>query len=158
MPDIPDQEIKINQSHWASRLTVVENVYHQAADENPIVLETRFSSEGKSQEQVYQRKLSVGKERVKVSLGWFDEDPSLIKMLVISNDEGRLQVIPTSEEKSKSEKQVLFVDLCEASLPQVRMMVRPGDSLRLSLTDYRFLTVQSATDDQIKTRITVFPG
>lgn len=117
------------------RLTVVEQVYHQPADEQPDGFESKFSCELHDREQVYQRRTRVGEERKPVDLGWLNR----VSMLVISNETGKnLQVQPSKEEKKEMDEKVLEVsfDGCEHGwliLPGHTMRAKPSDisSLRI---------------------------
>ena len=116
-----------------SRVTVVETVYHRSPGAPPVGVESRFSQDLDSDEQVYERRLKATKEWQLLDCGWV-EDPL---MLLIINEEGkRLQVNPTDEEREDTAKRVLqiayvIIVLGEVGGEGIPYLVPPGTSTRL---------------------------
>lgn len=108
-----------------SRVTVVEQVYHQILNGQPHLVESRFSRDLESDEQAYERRLKVGEAGVPLDCGWVTK----ASQLLIINEEGRnLQVNPTDEERKKLSEKVLEVYYVQSLTSP--WLVLPGESMR----------------------------
>lgn len=86
------------------RVTVVEQAYYQSPDDQPRVVETRYSQDLQTDEQPYLRLMKVTEEWRHIDHGWV-EDAS---WLIISNEEGRVgTVIPSREEQAAARAKVV---------------------------------------------------
>ncbi len=110
-----------------SRVTVVETVYHQHAGESATSIESRFARNLETQEQLYQRRLKIGKSWTPLDCGWLEE----VSMLVIHNEEGQnLLVHPTPEEKEKTNAKVIEVSHTPNPNNNTSWIIPPGESMR----------------------------
>lgn len=110
------------------RISVVEAIYHQSPDEQPMSVESRFEIElASSGEQPYIRtRQKVGGNWSLVETGWAHNPV----MIVIKNEEGRYTVNPTDEERQNVESRVLHVGIGD----EVHMLtIGPRESLRLPI-------------------------
>ncbi len=90
-----------------SKLTVVGTVYYQCAGGEPVSVESKFTRELDSDEQIYQRRSKVGEDFIPLDCGWLGDN---VGMLVLTNDEGKnLQVHPTEEEAEALSRRVIEV-------------------------------------------------
>ena len=106
------------------RLTVRETVYHHPFGHNPQVIETRFSHELETTEQLYERHLQVTKEWQPLDCGWLEDN---VGMLIIQNDEGQfLYVNPTDEEREAAAKKTVEVSYKD----EQGWLIPPGESMR----------------------------
>jgi hypothetical protein len=100
LPPLPEDKSPVISVPNRDRLTVVETVYHQAAEGFPSVAlgdATRFSRELDSDEQPYERHRVAGEKWEPLDCGWIDA----AGMLIIRNDEGHFAVNPTPEQKAE---------------------------------------------------------
>lgn len=108
-----------------SRITVVEQVYHQVSGDQPHLVESKFSRELESDEQPYERHLKVGEEPELLDCGWVKK----ASQLLIINEEGRfLQTQPTEAEREELQLKVLEVYFGKLSIDS--WIVPPGESMR----------------------------
>lgn len=111
----------------SSRAVVLETVYFGGIHE-PITHECRFSVPSSSEEQAYQRRVTVKQELIPLDTGWVS-GPML---LVLENPRLPQQTILSKEEKDKLEAQIILV-YCE--LPgQVKTplsYIPYGESIRI---------------------------
>ena len=106
-----------------SSLTVVEQVYYRARDENPTHIETRYSRVLSTDEQIYVRRLNVGEEWYDIGTGWIER----CAMIVIQNEEGKgLQQIPTVEQQKEIDSRVVELGYGEIAL----FKILPKESFR----------------------------
>lgn len=88
------------------RVTVVEQAYYQSPDDQPRVVETRYTQDLQSDEQPYLRVMKLTEEWKPIDCGWI-EDASL---LILTNEEGRVgTVIPPREEQDAAALKVVEV-------------------------------------------------
>lgn len=122
-----------------SRLTVVESVYHQSPNSQPIGVEARYGRLLATDEQPYVRKFTVGPQRQRLPLGWLagtEENggpgPACVGLLCVANDEGRQRtVMPTPEERASSDARLITLAVAVTeSLSVAFAVVRPGESCR----------------------------
>lgn len=86
------------------RVTVVEQAYYQSPDDQPRVVETRYSQDLRTDEQPYLRLMKVTEEWKHIDHGWV-EDAS---WLIITNEEGKVgTVIPSREEQLAAANKVV---------------------------------------------------
>lgn len=118
------------------RLAVVETAYHQQFGKQPHSIETRFSRQLSTQNQLYERQLVATEEWYPLDCGWLESTG----MMVLVNNEGKfLQVQPTDEEREAAERKVLEVSYQDAPhnvwliLPRESMRAQPGDVRKLRI-------------------------
>lgn len=117
-----------------SSITVVEQVYYRAGDEDPTHIDTRYSRTLTSHEQVYERRMKVGVEWQAIDTGWIDR----CAMFIIKNEEGiGLQRNPTVEQQAGIDTKIVEIGYGEISL----FKIPPKESFRgiPSLDFKRFL-------------------
>lgn len=107
------------------RLTVVENVYHQAISDGqgPTQFESRYSRELDTKEQVYQRRTKVGEDWEPLDFGWIEK----VGLLLIRNEEGKFTEIPTDEENQRTQRKILEVAYCSEGSG---WLIPVGESMR----------------------------
>lgn len=119
------------------RLTVVETVYHRPSGEDATSVESRFSRELRTINQVYLRRCRATEEWQNLDCGWL----SSCSMLCIRNRAGtNLQVIPSDEERKETARKILEVSYC--SSPRDVWLVYPGESMRASPAQVKELRVR----------------
>ena len=114
--------------------TVVEMDTHQLPRESGVTSESRYQRRCHSDEQVYQRTITLDEKWRPLDTGWVKE-PALVK---ISNEEGIYwQVVPTQEEREEVETHVIEIcflpaDVLERSpeRPPPDIEVPPAESSR----------------------------
>ena len=62
-----------------ARMTVVEQIYHQCADQSPESFGSSFNVVLKSDEELYKRRIDVGTDWTKVDTGWV-KCPTLLRI------------------------------------------------------------------------------
>ena len=112
------------------RLTVVEQVYHQIAGEQPTSVNSQFSRVLASDEQPYVRRCKATEDWQPIDIGWVED----VGMLVIVNNEGTFRHrIPTDEQRAEVAKRVLDVGV-ETATGICRILrvwkIPPGESGR----------------------------
>jgi hypothetical protein len=116
----------INRKVQFNRITVIEFVYHKAQDRSPAVHENRYTRMLASDEQFYSRSTKVGEGWKPLDLGWFEEDPNKIGLMVLVNDEGK-KTAANKEEAEDVSKRILELGLKTDS---VFALLPPGESMR----------------------------
>lgn len=110
-----------------SKLTVVDTVYYQCVGGEPVSVESKFSRELDSDEQIYQRHSKVGEDFIPLDCGWLERN---VGMLLITNEEGKnLQAHPTEEEAETLSRRVLEVRYKGNGLAG-GWLIPPGESFR----------------------------
>lgn len=130
------------------RMVVVESVYYQKEGEQPTCVESKWSQFLQSDEPPYHRTLKVGKEWQEVSLGWAED----CAMLLLKNEEGKFQIVPTEEERKAVEALVIQVAI-DGTLA---LKVGPGQSARFTSPRGTKLSVRCLTGIARLT-VVVFP-
>ncbi len=102
-----------------SRLTVVDSVYYQCPNQKTTQADSRFHRTVESREQPYVRHLEATEEWQLLDCGYLANEP-ISQVLIINNEGMNLQVRPTLEEATETEKKVLEVGHIEMG------QVRPG--------------------------------
>ncbi len=121
-----------------SQITVVEQVYHRLVGNQPCLVESRFSRELVSNEQPYERHLSVGEQGKPLDCGWVKE----ASQLLILNEAGRnLQVNSTKEGREETSRKVLEVYYLGAV--GFSWLVYPRESIRVCPNTLEGLAVRS---------------
>ena len=91
-----------------SRLTVVLNVHHEQAQDQPRSLSVPFAELLQTEHESYSRRCKATPEWVSVDLGWVP--PEDVGYLVIEHLEGRkFSIHPTAEEKARVMGRVLEI-------------------------------------------------
>lgn len=114
----------------AARITIVDLLYHQptAGGAAPVVVESRFEHKVTSDEQPYVRITKVGGDWQTLDTGWV-KHPSFV---VITNNEGTfLEKQPSPAERAEVAAHVIELGSDNYCL----LLIRPGESLRLSPVD-----------------------
>lgn len=160
MNDETTIEAPKNQTRKA-RLVVVETIYHQMPDGQPIDVSIRHSQLLESTEQPFQRRFTVGTECIKLPLGWFKDDDGNIlpcSMLVIENrgmdlPQGQL----TAAQKIESDSRVLEYALCMNERFEPMDAVLSGKSIRTCPTDLSRIMLRCRKGTTNVT-VTIFPA
>jgi hypothetical protein len=136
---------------------LVEMLFHQGSDGQVHPVETRLAKELESDEQMWIRVSRVGPEWTKLETGWIEE----CTMLLIRNDEGGFQRMPTKEEKDEMAQQVIFVGQPPIGGDKQNVVlswfIRPGESLRGSPVDLRHLFIRSGSGKPIRYTLALIP-
>ena len=138
-----------------SHLVVVESVYHQPADGQPIVAESRFSRRLRTDEQPYVRWFKVTEEWQSLDHGWLDA----AGMLVLKNEEGtNPQTIPSAEERAEIAAKVAEIGLlANDTLVLLFALLQPGESLRFQPIGIPALVVR-CRKGEARCCLHLFPG
>jgi len=114
------------QKKIADRVTVVETIYHQVQGEQPTTIDSRYSRNLETNEQLYQRRFTVAEDWTLIDLGWAGKNVSLLH---ISNEEGRFpHNIPTLEELEEAAKRIIEVSYVPTS--GMGWSIPPRESMR----------------------------
>jgi hypothetical protein len=93
-----------------SRVTVVEQVYHQVTGEQPTVINTPPAwRDGDTDEQPWVREITIGGAWTALDLGWFKDNPAGVGTLVLRNKAAARNVIPTDAEAAEQASHVIEV-------------------------------------------------
>lgn len=144
-----------------ARLVVVEMVYHQMPDGQPIDVAIRHSQLLESNEQPFQRRFTVGTEWTRLPLGWFKNDDGIVlpcSMLVIENrgmdlPQGQL----TEAQKNESESRVLEHGLFINGWYEITDAVLSGKSIRTCPTELLKIWLRCIKGTTNVT-VTIFPA
>lgn len=115
------------------RITVVDRVYQQSSEDS-LMTESGFFRWLKTADQPYQRKLSIGKQWVKLDHGWL----KAAGMMVLECHLTQFQVQPTDEQRRAAEARIIEVGVGETN-PVPAFVVRPGESMRVMPADLDIL-------------------
>jgi hypothetical protein len=108
-------------------VVTIETVYHQIAGEQPMSVEVRSRRTLNTDEQPYQRKLTVGPEWQKLDTGWI-VNPSV---LVVSNEEGtRIFTNPTEDQRTELAAKEVRVGIKMGGSVVAISRIPPGESVR----------------------------
>ncbi len=149
VPNPVPRQITISKS----RIIVVETVYHQSSGLQPTAVESRYSHNLKTDEQVYGPRRIVATEEWKpLDVGWV----KTASLLILSNEEGKnLQVNPTQKEREDIASRV--VHLAYRGLHgDGTWMIHPGHSFRGCPNSLRELFIRCQSG-QAECFVTVFP-
>ena len=138
-------------TNGADLLTVIEMVYHRPVDGEHGGVETRFNRKLQTQEQMYQRKMTVGEAWVPLDLGWLDENG--ISALVLVNNEEHFTHQPTEEELAELAKKVIQIGYAEGGYA---WDIPPGESFRGTPTNSEHLFVR-CVHGSAKCTLTLIP-
>lgn len=138
------------------RLTVLVNVHHEHAGDQPMSVQHAYSEVLKTTEDHYTRRYSIGSEWKAVSIGHFMDDPSLVGVVIIQNLEGtNLQVRPTESEAKELEGRVVLASYSEKDdesddiPPRGLLIKRP--------VDVRKLKIRTPSPSPVQIRVTIIP-
>jgi hypothetical protein len=108
--EVTEGPLAMRPAEQRDSITVVEQIYHQPAGEEPTAYHHSFVRKLFIQEQPYSRKIKVGEGWQPLDLGWFRDRPDAIGMVQVVNSEGRLtQTQPTDEERAAVAAKVICV-------------------------------------------------
>lgn len=106
-----------------ARLVVVEQIYFQSHNNDPVPLERRFVRQLKTDEQPYSRIIKVGKEWQQLDCGWIDK----CSMLHIENIYPQWSVNPTPEERKEVDERIVELAICREDAPSGSIVVGDWD-------------------------------
>ena len=108
--EVAGEQIVMRPAAQQDSMTVVEQIYHQPAGEEPTAYHHSFVRKLFIQEQPYSRKIKVGGGWQPLDLGWFADKPDAVGMVQVINNEGRFtQTQPTDEERAAAAAKVIEV-------------------------------------------------
>jgi hypothetical protein len=117
-----------------SRIVIVENVYHQSPNEDPIVVESRFDRWLSTNEQPFIRKMYVEQEWKPLDYGWINN----ASILVITNEKDKsIAVRPTHSQQELLNNRILEVGI----IPTIEDKPRDMHSPKLDNTPIIFTTI-----------------
>jgi hypothetical protein len=135
-----------------SRLAIVETLYYQQEDAQPISHDHRFSKPISSSEQAYLRLTFVGEEWQKVDTGWVKE----CSVIIIKNESGKFSKIPTEDKKEAESKKVLEISIVPHSSPAFAcIIIPPQESARFTPKEISCLKIRCAKGESRYTIIAV---
>ena len=154
-----DVKVVVPENELKSRLVVVETFYHQHGGDVATAVSTSFARWLDTNEQVYQRKLKVGREWLQLDFGWLKELP-VLGMLHIKNDEGCFPVVnPTKEERESASKKVLMLGVLRLGITTPLMILPPGETLRFQpLNEHPVNWLVCCIEGEAKFTMTVSPN
>jgi hypothetical protein len=110
-----------------SRLIVVEHIYHQAINEQPVGVEARYTRHLMTNEQPYRRKITVREDWQPLDHGWL----GACSALHIKNEAAQYQMVPTPEEQREDDARI--VELASGTNPVETgnsWLILPGETFR----------------------------
>lgn len=116
----------------ASRIVVVDKIYHQPPNESPVGESLGFSRAVASDEVPYSRPVKVGPEAVPVDKGWVEE----VGMILVK-----------TPSDAKSDLSVL--------LNAFELVVKPGEHLRLPVSIIEGIRLSASAE--VQATVTVYP-
>ena len=129
--EVAGEQIVMRPAAQQDSITVVEQIYHQPAGEEPTAYHHSFVRKLSVQEQPYSRKIKVGEGWQPLDLGWFADKPDAIGMVQIINDEGHfLQTQPTDEERAAAAAKV--IEMRGSFVDKMVWLIPPGEAQRSS--------------------------
>ena len=142
--EVAGEQVAMRPAAQQDSMTVVEQIYHQPAGEEPTAYHHSFVRKLTVQEQPYSRKIKVGEGWQPLDLGWFADKPDAVGMVQVVNNEGRFtQTQPTDEERVAAAAKVICLvsRVIDAGIGGMLAedsfcwLIRPGESFRGSSTD-----------------------
>lgn len=135
-------------------LLMVFNLHHQHNGEQPSSLHCVAERWLETEEQPYERRITLTENAVPLNLGWFSDTPGAVGAIAIENNEtrGLLQKL------SAEEKADLASHIVEIYHPNMGMvvLVRPGWVQLLEVTDFATLKLRCQYGSA-KCKVTVYP-
>jgi hypothetical protein len=135
------------------RITIVQMIYHQLPDSNPVTMDQRFTRTLETLEQQYVRHttISQGPNWTDLDTGWFKNECS---HLILKNNEGRnWSKIPTQSQKDEVASRIL--DISFDGINAV-LEVRPGEATSFFPIDLSKIKLRSRNGNA-KISIIVLP-
>ena len=137
------------------RFGVVNTLFHQQPHTPAFTVEARFTRFLDSDEQPYQRRLTLTEDWQKLDYGWLA--PDRVAVLVIKNEEGRYLTIPTQEEKDDMARRTIHLGHKIGDVVAAYWLVRPGECFQgepFSLEDFYLRSAKG----KIRCTITIIPS
>ena len=148
-PLLPALEADLNPNN---RITLILRAYHHSTDEQPFSIEPEpnYTTECKTKEDPWTRRMKVGEEWEEVDLGWLQDTAGLV---VLINTEGthRSQVNPSQEQRDETAKKLVEVRTCEGDINP--LLLPPGEFLPIKVDNPRLLKIKS---EHGRARVTVY--
>jgi hypothetical protein len=122
-----------------NRLTVVETIYHQSKDNDPVSSQTGFCRNLETEEQVYRRDLHLDAEKgwQPLDIGWLRE--SGCSHLSVTNKGGKRSTVqPTPEERAEMATRIVDIyygwtaPTAETNPLDCLTFLLPGESFRVT--------------------------
>lgn len=143
-----------------ARITVVEHVYYQDGEGQPIAISNGWSRTLTSiDSQPYSRHLKVTEDWTPLDLGWLKDSP--ISLIILSNEEGKnLERNPTLAEReaiSKRIVEVAYTGSHDLGRIEPDSYFLPGESVRLHPLTSSTIHLRCSSGTA-KVNLTIFPG
>lgn len=137
-----------------NRLVTIETLYHQTIGEQPHSVDGGYGIALESSERPYLRTVTVSHEWQSLDLGWA-KDPIV---LLLKNEEGKFQRIPTSEERQVVDALVVEVSLGrDKASPEAVIEIPPGRSARITPSRNLEIQVRLRGDGSAKLTVAAYP-
>lgn len=144
-----------------ARMTVVEHVYYQSEEHDPVVGDSAFFRELKSEDQPFARKHKVGQSWSPLSSDGWVLDAS---MVVLTNELPQYSRNPTKEQKARDEAKVIEVAVYSGEArtmhsgpPILFAVVLPGESLRFQPADLNQIYIR-CPNGEVSYSVKLFPN
>lgn len=135
-----------------ARTGVVFCFYHQQPQQPTFTVEARYGHVVESEEQPYQRQLTLADQWQPLDCGWLD--PLKINTLIIQNNEGRFAVVPTEAEKKDVAQRIVEVGIQSSSGIILCWKVQPGRVMHVEPANAQLLFLR-AQHGKIRCSITL---
>lgn len=123
-----NEVIPVEKREVADRVTVVETVYFNNHNDQPISYQSGFACELETkEEQPYIRHSKAGEEWQPLDMGWLNDKAGIV---VVQNEEGKNPPVKLSD----AEKESLAAKVLEVSSSKIDsfvLLLPPGESLRI---------------------------
>lgn len=155
MRDLPQPPTLLPGGRLPGKILVVESVYHQRPDSQPVSIETRYSRWTGTSDGPYRDEVTATAEWVAVQHGRLKG----VGLLVVENAAGcDLQVVPTIEQRIFIDGLVVEVSIAgDDEQPKPRITVLPGENVRFGLCPGQKVFVRCLSGDA-PCVITTFPA
>lgn len=160
----PEQKAQFNELATSManrcRFGAVTTLFHQQPRTPAFTVDVRFTRFLDSDEQPYQRRLTLTESWVPLDLGsWID--PEKVAVLIIKNEEGRHLTIPTEEEKKDMAERRVFIGRPFGNDPKgfidIHWQIRPDECFQGEPYNAQGLYLRAARG-KVRCTLTVIPA
>lgn len=136
-----------------ARILLLQTLYYQSANSEPISAEGRYTKLLQTDEQPYQRRMKVTDEWKPLDAGWVES----ASYYCVENLEGKyIQTIPTLEQRSEDAKRIIELGIASPIGVLRFASLSPGEFMAVPYKDVRNVRIR-CLHESAKVNITVYP-
>jgi len=139
-----------------ARLSIVETVYYQHPEDQPVTLDHRFGRWVDSTDEPYLRKFKVGTEWQSLpklaGAVWIGATD--VGLLCIKNEEGRFLIEPTPAQKEEAAQRIVCIEFGTHGVADI--FIPPGESVHFQPVDLNNVYVR-CWKGEAKFTLSLFP-